>query len=148
MRKSIFVGSLAFALVGLAGCAGLGSNLSGSPGGQVSTGTHVRVTLVEYAVGANVREIPAGPVTFDVRNAGTVVHEMVVLETSASDLTIGTDDKAAEDSDGVKHVGEVNDLPVGKVQSVTLDLQPGTYLLICNVPGHYHSGMFVKFVVR
>ena len=34
------------------------------------------------------------------------------------------------------------------VETLTADLSPGTYVLICNVASHYESGMFARLVVR
>ena len=31
--------------------------------------------------------------------------------------------------------------------TVTFDMQPGTYLLICNVPGHFAAGMVTPLTV-
>lgn len=31
--------------------------------------------------------------------------------------------------------------------TIELDLQPGSYLLICNVPYHYAAGMVIAFTV-
>jgi uncharacterized cupredoxin-like copper-binding protein len=44
--------------------------------------------------------------------------------------------------------GEVSDLKPGARGRITLSLKPGTYLLVCNEPGHYRSGMFTKLVVE
>lgn len=30
---------------------------------------------------------------------------------------------------------------------VTLDLQPGRYELLCNLPGHYRAGMYTELTV-
>jgi uncharacterized cupredoxin-like copper-binding protein len=32
-------------------------------------------------------------------------------------------------------------------KTITLDLKPGVYLLICNVPGHYAAGMWTPLTV-
>ena len=45
---------------------------------------------------------------------------------------------ATVNEDEVKVVGE---LQPNKSGSVEVILQPGSYLLICNVPGHYAAGM-------
>ncbi len=113
------------------------------------SGTHVQVSLREYAVAADTSQVHSGKVTFDVNNAGSVTHEMVVLRTDLAALSIptGADGKADEEASGVTHVGEVTDLPPGKTGSVTLDLQPGRYLLVCNVPGHVHEGMWSELTV-
>ena len=41
--------------------------------------------------------------------------------------------------DGVRELG---DLEPGNSGTLTLDLKPGKYLLFCNLPGHFASGMY------
>jgi uncharacterized cupredoxin-like copper-binding protein len=43
--------------------------------------------------------------------------------------------------------GEVSELNPGATGSLTVALKPGRYLLICNVPGHFASGMWTEFEV-
>ena len=38
-------------------------------------------------------------------------------------------------------------LAAGASGSVTADLKPGTYELICHVPGHYMAGQHIPFTV-
>ncbi len=112
-------------------------------------GNHIQVSLREYSVTPSTSQIRTGNVTFDVNNAGTMTHEMVVLRTDlqASALPSGEGDTANEDAPGVKDVGEVSDLSSGQSKSVTLDLQPGRYLLVCNLPGHLRMGMWSVLMV-
>ena len=35
----------------------------------------------------------------------------------------------------------------GATKALTLDLKPGTYLLVCNLPGHYAAGMWTVLTV-
>ncbi len=36
---------------------------------------------------------------------------------------------------------QIKSIAVGKVATITADLQPGSYLIICNIAGHYQLGM-------
>ena len=109
----------------------------------------IGVTLGEFSVKTDTAEVPAGKVTFAVRNDGTAKHELVVLESNDANLAVDSQTgKAAEDTNGVKHIGEIDGLDSGKTKALTLDLPAGTYLLICNIPGHYHLGMVAKLVVH
>lgn len=58
---------------------------------------------------------------------------------------IESEQRVDEDKAGDK--GEVSELEPGKSGSLTLNLDPGAYLLYCNVPGHYAAGMWVEFTV-
>ena len=92
---------------------------------------------------------PAGDVTFEVTNTSKdTIHEMIVMY--LADPTqplpyIAGDQRVDEDKAGDK--GEVSELDPGASGSLTVALQPGKYLLICNVAGHYAAGMWSEFEV-
>ena len=48
---------------------------------------------------------------------------------------------------GVTHVDEVEDIAVGATESLTLTLEAGNYVVICNIPGHYLAGMHAALTV-
>jgi uncharacterized cupredoxin-like copper-binding protein len=89
--------------------------------------------------------VKAGPTTFTLTNTGTKKHEMVVLKTDAAvdSLVVGADNRVSE----ADSVGEVGETDAGKSGTVTLDLQPGKYILVCNIEKHYAQGMRVAFTV-
>ena len=95
------------------------------------------------------KSAPAGMVTFNVMNSSKdTVHEMIVmyLQDPSKPLPyIDAENRVDEDKAGDK--GEVSELDPGKSGSLTVPLQPGKYLLICNVPGHYAAGMWTEFEV-
>jgi hypothetical protein len=51
-------------------------------------------------------------------------------------------------------VDEIEEFPVGETQSMTLDLEAGSYVLICNIydadeqEAHYQEGMRLAFTVE
>jgi uncharacterized cupredoxin-like copper-binding protein len=55
-----------------------------------------------------------------------------------------------EEGTGVEAIDEKEDIPVNSSTSLTVNLVPGKYVLICNIPddgGHYSQGMNVDFTV-
>ena len=92
----------------------------------------------------------AGVVTFKVTNdSKDTIHEMIVMY--LADPTkplpyIDSDKRVDEDKAGDK--GEVSELDPGKSGSLTVNLKAGTYLLICNVAGHFDAGMWTTFTVK
>ena len=92
----------------------------------------------------------AGVVTFKVTNdSKDTVHEMIVM--LLADPTkplpyLDSENRVDEDRAGDK--GEVSELEPGASGSLTVNLKPGKYLLICNVPGHYEAGMWTTFTVN
>jgi uncharacterized cupredoxin-like copper-binding protein len=105
---------------------------------------NVSVGLGEFFVKPSVAQAAAGKVTFAVRNGGTTTHEFVVIRTSkpAGSLMKG----ARADESG--NVGETGDLQPGASKRLRLNLKPGHYALICNLPGHYAGGQHVDFTVK
>lgn len=95
------------------------------------------------------REVKAGRVTFRVSNTSrALVHEMMVVPVSNGDPALPYDakeDKVAEES--IHSLGEVSDLKPGAKGTLTVQLKPGSYLLLCNQPGHYHAGMYSTLTV-
>lgn len=95
------------------------------------------------------KSAPAGVVTFKVTNVSKdAIHEMIVMY--RQDQTrplpyIDAENRVDEDRAGDK--GEVSELDPGKSGTLTVPLKPGKYVLICNVPGHYGSGMWTEFDV-
>ena len=96
---------------------------------------------------------PTGKVSFLVTNNGAEKHEFVVLatDTAAGSFPIvsfeGEANRIDEDAKGVTNVGETGDMEPGAVMMLTLDLAPGHYAVVCNLPGHYAMGMHQDFFV-
>lgn len=94
--------------------------------------------------------VPAGEVTFNATNRSTdFVHEMILIKIADPNVPLpymASDSKVNEDAAG--HLGEVSELDPGKSGSLTTKLDPGTYMLFCNVPGHYMAGMWTTITVK
>src|SRR5204863_449726 len=110
--------------------------------------THMAIDLSQpYA--------PAGPVSFLITNDGTVDHEMVVLKTDqpADSFPItgfeGEPNRFDEDAKGLTNVGETGDpaMKPGTSKMLTIDMAEGHYAIVCNLNGHYASGMHQDFWV-
>ncbi len=119
----------------------------GAPVAGAATGGAVRATLTDTAIALDHPSVSAGQVVFNVKNAGTVVHELVVIKTTlaADQIPADIDEPGKVHEEGSK--GESGDVEAGKTASFTLNLDPGTYVLICNEAGHYAIGMRIAFQV-
>ena len=53
-----------------------------------------------------------------------------------------------EEGEGLELVDEIEDIEGGSSQSLTVNLDAGSYVLICNLPGHYAQGMHAGFTVE
>jgi uncharacterized cupredoxin-like copper-binding protein len=154
MRRTMIIGSLgALSLAAVvAGCSGGAASPTASP--AASAPATVEVTLQEWAVLPATTTVSAGSVTFNVKNVGPKdVHEMVVLKTDLAPDAVpaNADGSINEEGAGVEALGEVEDVAVGGTKTVTLDLAPGKYLLLCNVVDgdevHFKLGMRAPFEV-
>jgi uncharacterized cupredoxin-like copper-binding protein len=93
--------------------------------------------------------VKAGPVTFDVTNwSRSVVHEMLVVAVDSPDAPLPYDySKQIVLEDQIKKLGETQELQPNTSKTIDMTLAPGSYLLVCNVPGHYAAGMVAPFTV-
>jgi uncharacterized cupredoxin-like copper-binding protein len=109
-------------------------------------GDMAKATMGIVAAPATAR---AGKVTFDVTNASSdMVHEMLIApvrDTSKPLRFIADERRVDEEASG--DLGEVSELDPGQSGALTLTLRPGTYILFCNVPGHYMAGMWTLLTV-
>ncbi|MCH8850498.1 MAG: hypothetical protein IIC89_06710, partial [Chloroflexi bacterium] len=106
----------------------------------------VAVALFEFEVEAAVASVLAGPVYFKITNDGSLSHNFWVI---ATDLAADALPLAGEqiDEGQLDVVSSSDAVSVGGETSVNPDLPAGSYVLICNVPGHYEQGMRVAFEV-
>jgi uncharacterized cupredoxin-like copper-binding protein len=132
---------------------------TGSPvaGTSESGQSALAATLVDYKILLPKTPAKSGDVTFNVTNSGATIHELVVLKTDLAPAVLPTkaDGSANEDATEVTNVGETGDMAAGASMPLTIDLQPGHYVFICNVVqttngqtvSHYEKGMTGEFTV-
>ena len=117
-------------------------------GAGATNGTTVNAKLTDSTILIDRATVPSGKITFQVKNSGTMVDEVVVLKTDlpADKISPDPSEPGKMLEDGSK--GESGDLNVGEAKTFTLDLEPGNYVLLCNQTGHYLLGMHIPFVVK
>ncbi|MEP7082419.1 MAG: hypothetical protein ABI841_05525 [Chloroflexota bacterium] len=139
------------AALALSACTGASSSPGAGGDGEATT---IAVTLQEWAVVPASDSAPAGEVTFEVTNDGPAdIHEFVVLRTDLDPAELPVDEQGAvtEDGEGIEVVDEIEDLPVGESQNLTVTLEAGNYVLLCNIysadedEAHYAMGMRTAF---
>jgi uncharacterized cupredoxin-like copper-binding protein len=115
------------------------------------SGTPVNVLLEDFKVEQDAAVVPAGTVSFRIRNQGPTTHEFIVVRTDrASDkLPLQRDGLTVnEEAPGVEFVDDAEGLDIDDRQSLVLDLAAGNYVLYCNLEGHYLGGMHAALAVR
>ena len=93
--------------------------------------------------------VKAGRTTFRALNESAhLVHELIVVKLNPKQAELPYDEKRATVVEKrVRRLGEIADLEPGASGALTVNLTPGSYLLICNQPGHYKAGMAARLSV-
>lgn len=122
--------ALAVAVIGvIVAATACGSGASTAPSSQTS-GNTVQVSEREWSItvagteltnGNGDATIPAGTVTFNIKNVGTITHAFEIQGNGIE-----------------KRTGNID---VGTTAKLTVDLKPGTYEVFCPIPGHKQAGM-------
>jgi uncharacterized cupredoxin-like copper-binding protein len=123
---------------------------SPSPCGDIASAADgIEVTIKDFAIEPASTSAAAGEVTFDLHNEGPQTHEFVVFDTDLDPADLPTDEDGTvdEEGEGVEHIDEVEDIAACTSDALSVDLEAGNYVLICNLPGHYASGMHTAFTV-
>jgi uncharacterized cupredoxin-like copper-binding protein len=94
--------------------------------------------------------VTAGRVTFRAMNRSkNLIHEVIVVRIDPKKSALPYDEKKGEVIEKqIQHLGEISDLKPGAAGAITLSLKPGSYVLICNQPGHYKAGMVANLLVN
>jgi uncharacterized cupredoxin-like copper-binding protein len=91
----------------------------------------------------NTEHVKAGRVTFNVTNKSQdLVHEFLVFKSDKpiEALPYKGDEKEVNE-DAIEAHSEIEDIDPGKSGTLTVKLESGSYILLCNKPGHFKAGM-------
>jgi uncharacterized cupredoxin-like copper-binding protein len=114
-------------------------------------GTPLNVLLKDFVVRQEATVVPAGTVSFLIRNQGPTTHELIVVRSDLAPdkLPLQHDGLTVdEEGKGINFLEEVEGLDIDDRQTLVLDLAPGKYVLYCNLEGHYLGGMYEALTVR
>jgi nitrite reductase (NO-forming) len=120
-----------------------GDMVKGAAGILHTTGApkaDVNVTLGDMWVKADKPSIKAGKVTFSVKNTGGTIHGLAITPAPAK-VSGGMLDHHSLLAEGAE-------LPAGGSETLTANLKPGSYELVCHLPGHYAAGQHIPFDVK
>jgi uncharacterized cupredoxin-like copper-binding protein len=87
--------------------------------------------------------IPAGQTTLHLHNRGKEPHQLQLLKLDAgktsADLTAALRSGVQSIPPWAKHMGGPNGVEAGHTSQATLYLEPGSYVVICGIPGKTHQ---------
>jgi uncharacterized cupredoxin-like copper-binding protein len=95
----------------------------------VRGGKAVAVSETEFKITLASSTVPAGKITFHVKNAGKIQHDLAVS------------------GPGVNGIEKTPLIAPGGVATLSVTLGPGSFTLFCTVPGHRAAGMVTKLTV-
>ncbi|MDZ4278820.1 MAG: sulfocyanin-like copper-binding protein [Dehalococcoidia bacterium] len=111
-------------------------------------GAALGVVLSEWAIEPEADSVAAGAVTFQAENRGDLPHELEIFATDVDPATVPIEEeKAVVEGEEIGEIEE-GELPSGGQAEATFDLEAGTYLLICNIAGHYEQRMYAQLTVE
>jgi uncharacterized cupredoxin-like copper-binding protein len=115
----------------------------GSPGPTTAT-------LTDSSIQLSRNTASAGKVIFAITNATTSgeKHEFVVVQTDMAADQLPKNADGLVDEEKLTSFGEQGDIEPGKTVDLAVDLHPGRYMMICNLPGHFNAGMHAEFTVN
>jgi uncharacterized cupredoxin-like copper-binding protein len=101
-----------------------GAEKAEATGAEKAKGAVVQVTEIEFKITLATPTVHSGTVTFDVKNAGKIQHDLAVQGGPRTPL-----------------------ISPGQSAKLTVTLKKGSYTLYCTVPGHRQAGMVTKLTV-
>jgi hypothetical protein len=134
-RATLLVIALATALLALGGPP----TAFAAPGSANHT---LRVEVAEWAVVPSGGHVHAGALRITVANAGVLPHELAVVPTARWGQKLRVRDGRALG----KRLARPVVVKPGQTRSVSVDLAPGSYVLLDTIRGHYALGAAVSIV--
>lgn len=130
-----------------AGGATGGGSATPAPPPPLPAGAVVVDLLDTLKMNVSAASAPAGSIVFRADNKGAIIHELAIFKT---DLAEGAIPLAAGKADETKVqvVARTKNLPGKAIEDLTATMQAGKYVLVCNIPAHYQSGMHAAFTVQ
>ena len=139
-RMMLALTCLALSSLGAASC----NDSNGTPSAGEGA---ISASVKDYEIALASVSATSGEVSFSIENQGPSTHEFVVIrsDTPPDQLPV---ESGLISEDGIDLVGEAEDIAPSTTAELILDLQPGAYVIMCNISGHYEKGMHTGFTVR
>lgn len=143
LRYVLGAGVAAASVPLLAACGGGAKKTPTTAAASGGASGTLKATLTDTSINMTPASITAGSITVEATNTGAMEHELVFIKTDTAEDSLPMDangDEADEAAAGPSP-GEIEQLEPGKMKRATLELTTGTYVVICNITGHYKLGM-------
>ena len=118
----------------------------------VPPGSHVvHVDEFDYGFRMPSGPLPAGEIVLVDTNRGSIPHELVMFKTANANakMPMRKDGDVDEESSSLEAVMDSgSSLAPGESRIITAELEPGTYVIVCNLPAHFRLGMHQLVTVK
>lgn len=112
--------------------------------------TELTVEMSDFVYSPSSITLPAGqPVTLSLNNTGKIEHDFVVEAIDATTEVVQDNGSNAHHAHGAEQNYDLHvSARPGETSIVKLTIaEPGTYKIICSVPGHKEAGMIGELIV-
>jgi plastocyanin len=109
-------------LIGLVACSS-SPDESALRGADAASADAIPVSVADFMIGPSDLEASGPSVSFEVTNDGPTPHNLTIRD-DADEVVMAT-----------------QDLSVGESETISADLEPGTYTMFCSLAGHESLGM-------
>ena len=125
MRLQLLIPALALVVAACSAPAESGDPASAAPAASASDAAAeaIAVSVSDFMLDPADIEVTGTTVSFDVINDGPTPHNLTVRD-EAGEVLMAT-----------------GDLSVGESETISGELEPGTYTIFCSLPGHESLGM-------
>jgi plastocyanin len=127
LRKTLAIAFAAMFAIVVTACGGSTPEDTEPTGAPPADATVVTVSATEYAFELSTTTIPAGAVSFELTNNGSMSHDLVL---------------EGGPGGGTEVIGS------GETATFNVTLEPGTYTLYCSVGNHRAQGMEIEITVE
>jgi uncharacterized cupredoxin-like copper-binding protein len=119
-----------------------------APSASASTAGGPSITLDEWQVVAAGTMKP-GKSNLTITNAGALPHELLIFKSDRDPKAYPVDASGdiKEEGAGVALVSDGENIDPGGTQTRSVDLAPGKYMFVCNIPTHFKQGMYEIVIV-
>lgn len=111
------------------------SEIQTEPAGQAMR--NIKVTEGEMFIRLSSQRARVGRVALKADNRGTATHELLVIKTEKAADDLGATSERRE----AGMISQIPSIKPGQRKTLSTEMSPGHYALICNLPGHYEAGM-------
>ena len=136
--RRVFIVLACAASLAAVGCSS-SSTSAGTEGG-------IAVTEQDFSIATSPNSAAAGEVSFDITNNGPATHEFLVVKSDEDPGPLTVKDGIVPE-DTIDLIDEQEEIAPSTNTTLTVDLEAGSYILMCNLNGHYQQGMHAGFTV-